>query len=89
MQLPSPLGQNPSLPLPTSTQIITYWANSIRKATPGGVISILANGGSPLMTLDDASGVVTFPFIGGASGVVSLGAADSGGAGFKLLRVPN
>jgi hypothetical protein len=37
----------------------------------------------------DASGVITFAGYGAGTGEVSVGAADSGGPGFKVLRVPN
>jgi hypothetical protein len=36
-----------------------------------------------------APGTITLSALGGGGGLVSVGAADSGGAGFKLLRVPN
>ena len=32
---------------------------------------------------------ITFQTYGSGTGIVTVGAADSGGAGFKLLRVPN
>ena len=44
--------------------------------------------GSAWFTLTGA-GILALPFYGSGGGVVSVGAADSGGAGYKLLRVPN
>lgn len=35
------------------------------------------------------NGDLTLASLGGAGGLVSVGAADSGGVGFRLLRVPN
>jgi hypothetical protein len=36
-----------------------------------------------------SGGTITFLGYGGGTGAVSVGAVDSGGAGFRLLRVPN
>lgn len=51
-------------------------------STDAGVVSVRAG-------LSVLAGTVTFVGYGSGTGVVSVGAADSGGAGFKLLRVPN
>lgn len=100
MQLPSPVGQTPSIPQPTQPLTVSgdfnvIKTNQIRKTTAGGSLSFLAAGGSPLMTLDDASGVCTLFFgltlsgFGAGTGVVSVNAVDTAGVGFRALRVPN
>jgi hypothetical protein len=48
--------------------------------TAGGIVTA---GGANI------TGGVTLPSYGAGGGVVTVGAADSGGAGFKVLRVPN
>jgi len=56
--------------------------------TSSGALMDIKRGGTTFFSFSNA-GVLTLSAYGGGSGVVTVGAADSGGAGFRLLRVPN
>jgi hypothetical protein len=72
-----------------STVFGTYAARSLHLVTNGAVRLTIDSAGLTTMNALTVGGAVTLVSLGGGGGAVSVGAADSGGAGFKLLRVPN
>lgn len=61
--------------------------NTLRTMLPG-TWSVRDTGGGLLLSLTTL-GILTLPAYGAGGGAVSVGAADSGGVGFRVLRVPN
>lgn len=59
------------------------WKSSSATGTAGNAATMVTT-----MSLSTA-GVLTLSNYGSGGGVVTVGGADSGGAGFRLLRVPN
>jgi hypothetical protein len=57
-------------------------------AGSGGYQFFNNTAGLSLMTISN-TGVVAFPQLPGAGGTVQAGAVNSGGAGFRMLVVPN
>lgn len=67
------------------------WASTANVDT-GAVDITLARSGASTLALTGSlsvSAALTLAALGGGGGAVSVGAADSGGVGFRLLRVPN
>ena len=81
----------------------TYIGNTFRNAATDAYIAPTIVTGTPVIIstagttseITVLSGTVSYPAStlvvagGGGTGVVSVGAADSAGAGFRLLRIPN
>lgn len=70
--------------------LLTTFSSNTRNFYLGssGIIIFASNGTTPRLVMTD-SGLLTLPAYGSGGGALTVGAADSGGAGFKLLRVPN
>lgn len=71
-------------------QTVLYIDNSYDAATSTGIKLRLRTAGSAVVALAvDGTGALALPAYGGGGGAVTVGAADSGGAGYRLLRVLN
>jgi hypothetical protein len=79
----------------------TYVGNTFQNANTGAYLAPYFVTGTPLILASDgtnltmSSGAMSFPtnslVVAGGSGtnIVSVGAADSGGTGYRMLRIPN
>lgn len=70
------------------TNATDRWALGVASGSAAYEFREGGTGGSSALTVT-AVGNVALPGYGGGSGQITVGAADSGGLGFKVLRVPN
>lgn len=87
-----PNGQTPSLGIGVSIGMDQFGRAWISCSDPSSSIHILAGSGSVGLFLDSTVVIqnsLILTALGGGNPTVSAGANDSGGAGFRLLRVAN
>lgn len=87
-----PNGQTPSLGLGISIGMDQFGRAWISCNDPSSSIHILAGSGSVGLFLDSTVAIqnsLILTALGGSNPTVSAGANDSGGAGFRLLRIAN